>query len=118
MPGLWPPHLQEQQWGRHFYLSQPAWLSPGADASCDTGRCRLEGERVDMWVVRFNNEAPLHYWGLKQMGERETEGAMELARSVLFVGGARPQPSASVRDVVAWYPQLDQRKVQQVGPRL
>ena len=76
---------------------------------------RLKGERVDMWVVRFNNEAPLHYWGLKQLGEIESEAMLQQAGSVLFVDGPRPSPPASVRDVAAWYPGAPQHRLLQVG---
>ena len=75
---------------------------------------RLKGERVDMWVVRYNNEAPLHYWGLKQLGEAESEAMLQKTASVLFVDGPRPFAPSSVRDVAAWYPATPLHKLFQV----
>ena len=69
---------------------------------------------MDVWLVRFNAEAPLHYWGFKQMGEAESLQALAAARSVLFVGGPTRQGRQSVQDILYWYPDTPVSKMQQV----
>ena len=34
---------------------------------------RLPGERIDIWLVRYNGMGPANYWGFKQLRYRELE---------------------------------------------
>ena len=67
-----------------------------------------------MWVVRYNQEAPLWYWGLKQLPESELEPMLASMRGVLFLDGPDTAPYQAVQDVLYWFPQLPARKLLQV----
>lgn len=68
-----------------------------------------------MWLVRFNSEAPLHYWGFKQLGDADTRAFLSEARSVVFVDGAASWLQGSaVQDLLYWYPDIDLSKLVQV----
>lgn len=65
-------------------------------------------------MVRYNAEAPLWYWGFKQMPEGELISMMDTLRSVLFLDGPDAHLPAAVQDVLYWYPELPTRKFLQV----
>lgn len=35
--------------------------------------CRIPGERIDVWLVRYNGMGPANYWGFKQLRYTEAE---------------------------------------------
>ncbi len=35
--------------------------------------CRIPGERIDIWLVRYNGMGPANYWGFKQLRYTEAE---------------------------------------------
>ena len=71
---------------------------------------------MDVWVVRYNAELPLHYWGFKQLGDAASRQALGFARSVLFVDGPRKRLLSSVQDLLYWFPDTPLGKVVQVWP--
>ena len=75
---------------------------------------RLADDPVDVWVVRYNEEAPLWYWGFKQLPETEVARIASTSRGLLFLDGPDSSPAKAVQEVLYWYPQLPKEKLLQV----
>lgn len=70
---------------------------------------------MDVWVVRYNEEAPLWYWGLKQLPESEVARIAAKARGLLFLDGPDSAPAAAIQDLLYWFPQMPADKLLQVS---
>ena len=69
---------------------------------------------MDVWVVRYNEEAPLWYWGFKQLPEAESARIAGAAQALLFLDGPVPGPGKGNQVILLGVPQLPASKMLQV----
>ncbi|KAK9805097.1 hypothetical protein WJX73_006552 [Symbiochloris irregularis] len=74
----------------------------------------LAKERVDVWAVRYNDQAPLWYWGFKQLPENELRDVLSTVKAALFLDGPEGRPAQAVQDLLYWFPQIPVSKLLQL----
>lgn len=68
-----------------------------------------------MWAVRYNDQAPLWYWGFKQLPEAELRDMLSSTRAVLFLDGPEPVHARAVQELLYWFPKMTAAKLLQVS---
>ncbi|BDA44028.1 hypothetical protein COCOBI_05-2120 [Coccomyxa sp. Obi] len=77
---------------------------------------RIPGERIDVWLVRYNGMGPANYWGFKQLRYTEAEEVVRQASGVVFLGGHPTRFMAyAVEELLTWYPFVPVEKSMQIN---
>ncbi|BDA43404.1 hypothetical protein COCOBI_04-4160 [Coccomyxa sp. Obi] len=70
---------------------------------------RFCGERMDIWVLRFAEHAPLKYHGLEEVAHCKTEEALGMVNSIWFLDGVGEQRQKAIQAIMERWPILLQR---------
>ena len=91
---------------------------PSLRHSCTShvfAHCRFCGERMDIWVLRFAEHAPLKYHGLEEVAHCRTEEALGMAKSIWFLDGMGEQRQKAVEAIMERWPLLLMRCTAQIA---
>lgn len=76
---------------------------------------RFCGERMDVWVIRFAEHAPLKYHGLKEVAHCKTEEALAMVKSIWFLDSIGEQRQKAIGNVLERWPFLLQRHTAEIS---
>lgn len=71
--------------------------------------CRFCGERMDIWLVRFAEHAPMRYHGLDEVAHCKTEEALDTVKSICFLDGGGEQREKAILAILQRWPKLLKR---------
>lgn len=78
---------------------------------------RFCGERLDVWVLRFAEHAPMKFHGLKEVAHCTTAEVINATKAVWFLDGVDKRRQEAVAAILQELPALAQKEIAGIDQR-